>query len=218
MDAIYQPAVPDRWADPQAIAKLSPSDPIRTLTALHASIQPLVQAIEDARAKIDSDATLSPQGKLEAKQQVFAEHVGGTISKHSQPLRLTALRVGEQRAALLKSAVEKSTVSEGRMLAVAGWLRDLAPDVRSRVVLGAIDDGDGEVMAAVLAAPRVWSVVTPLQREKAQEALMQLADPERAAVLRDTKILLQAVAESHESLARHGRKALNIGMAPAKAA
>jgi hypothetical protein len=217
MNEIYQPDVPDRFND-EAIAKLSPSDPARTLVGLHESIAPLAQTIEDARAKIDADTTLSPQGKLLAKQEVFGKTVAETIQAHSQPLRLAALRVGEQSAALLKSAVAKSTVSEGRMLALASWLRDVPADARGRIVLAAIDDSDAETMAAILSAPAIWNIATPLQREKAAAALAQRHDPEKAAVLADMRVLIQAIHESHESLGRYGRDKLCLKVLPAKAA
>ena len=218
MDAIYQPSIPDRWADPQAIAKLSPSDPVRTLTAMHASIQPLAERIETARAAIDTDSKLSPEGKLLAKQQVFAEHVGGTIKAHDTPLRLAGLRVAEQSKRLVDDAIKGATVSENRMLTHAAWLRDLPDDVKGRLLLAGVADGDAETMAAMLAAPRAWNICTPLLREKAQEALMRMHDPEKADLLRDQKILIQACHESHESLARFGRKTLTLGMPPAKKA
>jgi hypothetical protein len=215
LDAIYQPALPDRFDD-EAVAKLSPSDPARTLVNLHKSIQPLAQKIEDARAAIDNDPKLSPQGKLDAKQAVFAEHVGGTIQAHAQPLRLAGLRVAEQSQRLIDDAVKGATVSENRMLTHAAWLRDLDPDVRGRVVLAAIADGDPETMAAILSAPRIWNIATAAQKERAAAALAALHDPERAALLADVRMLVQSLHESHESLARHGRKVLDIGMLPAK--
>jgi hypothetical protein len=218
MDPIYQPAIPARWDDDEALKPLSPSDPVRTLVALHQSIGPLAQTIEDARAAIDNDPKLSPQGKILAKEQIFAEHVGGTIAKHAKPLALASARVGEQAQGLLKTAIAGSTVSEGRMLALASWLRDLPSDQRGRTVLAAIDDGDPETMAAILSAPAIWGIATPLQRERAAAALSALHDSERAATLADMRVLIQAIAESHESLARHARKVLNIGMPSARAA
>lgn len=218
MDQVYQPAVPTRWDGADALKSLAPNDPVRTLVAMHQSIQPLAQVIENARATIDADTTKSPEGRLLAKQEAFGKHVAEKIQSDSQPLRLVGLRVAEQSKRLVDDAIKGATVSENRMLTHAAWLRDLPDDVKGRLLLAAVADGDAETMAAMLAAPRAWNICTPLQREKAQEALTQMHDPERAALLRDTKILLQAVAESHESLARHGRKALNIGMAPAKAA
>ena len=55
MDAIHQPAIPDRWDGPDALKALAPNDPVRTLVGLHQSIAPLAQTIEDARAAIDND-------------------------------------------------------------------------------------------------------------------------------------------------------------------
>lgn len=218
MDAIYQPAIPDRWDGPDALKALAPNDPVRTLVGLHQSIAPLAQTIEDARAAIDNDPKLSAEGKLLAKQAAYDEHVGGTIKAHDQPLRLDGLRVAEQSKKLVDDAIAKNTGSEHRMLVHAAWLRDLPDDVKGRLLLAAIADGDAETMAAMLAAPRAWNICTPLMREKAQEALTRMHDPEKADLLRDEKILIQACHESHESLARHARKVLNIGMLPAKAA
>ena len=47
---------------------------------------------------------------------------------------------------------------------------------------------------------------------------MRMHDPEKADLLRDQKILIQACHESHESLALFGRKTLSLCMPPAKKA
>jgi len=186
------------------------------MVAMHQSIPPLAETIEAARAKIDADTTLSAEGRMLAKQQVFAEHVGGTIAKHDAPLRLAGLRVGEQSKRLVDDAIKGATVSEGRMLTHAAWLRDLPDDVKGRLLLAAIADGDRETMAAMLAAPRPWNIATPQQRERAAAALAALHDPDKAAVLADMRVLIQAIHESHESLARFGRDKLGLRMPPAK--
>jgi hypothetical protein len=47
---------------------------------------------------------------------------------------------------------------------------------------------------------------------------MELHDPEKSAALRDMKVLIQAIHESHESLGRYALDKLGLRMPPARKA
>jgi len=213
VEILYQPEIPERFSA-ENMKALAPNDPARTLVEMHQSIPPLAKAIDDARAAIDGDPTLSAAGKVTAKEKVFADTVGATVKAHSQPLRLAALRHGEQTAALQKAAVKSATVNPSRSLSIAEHLRDLDPATRNQKLVGA----DSEAQAAIADAPAIFGITTPAQRQRALDALVEGHDPAQAAELRDRAQLIQAIHESHESLARYGRDKLGLKPAPAKAA
>ena len=104
-------------------------------------------------------------------------------------------------------------------LLYAAWLRDLPDDVKGRLLLAGVADGDAETMAAMLAAPRAWNICTPLLREKAQEALMRMHDPEKADLLRDQKIFDPSVPRKSRKFGPlRSQNTHSLWMPPAKKA
>ena len=209
----YQPQAPARFAD---VSKLSPSDPIRTLTAIHASVAPIGEKIAAAAAAIDADSTLSDEGRKLAREKAFADHVAATIAQHDQALRLASLRHDERAAALTTSAVKAATVSDERALRVAEYLRDMPEPDRNRLVLESIMSGDSETISAILSAPAIFRVTTPALRERALTALVNKHDAAKAQELADFNTLIASIHESFESLARFARDRLQLKPPAAK--
>ena len=218
LDTMYAPQLTDRFSD-EALAKTAPDDIKRTISAIHKSIPIHARAMADAKPAIVADTTKTESGRRVSYEQLFAENVAKPIQEADKPLGLIGLHVGEGSAALLKQAVAKHTVSEGRMLAIAGVLARLDPDVQTRTVNSKIADrDDSETLATLVSAPAIFAVASPSQRERAAAALMELHDPERAAELNDLKLAIQACREGFESLARFGRDKFGLTPLPAKAA
>ena len=213
--AFYQPAVPTRFSA-EAIAKLSPSDPTRTLVAIHQGVATVGQKIAEHAAAINADTTLSEEGRRQAREKVFGDEVGGAIAKADQPLRLASLRADEQSAKLQASAIKAATLSEPRALRICDYLLRLPETERNRIVLEGIMSSDTELMSSILSAPAIFRITTPALRDRARDALIAAHDPEKAAELTAFHALIAACRKSFESCARFGRDQLQLTPSPAK--
>jgi hypothetical protein len=186
----------------------APSGVIGTLATAHGAAAVVLDDFLATEKQLAADILLSSEGKAAKAREVIVE-LEGRFAKFQPHLQAAEKKLAEQRAALQRAASKPYDPARG--LALAGWLRDVKPAERPRVLARALELNDLETLTAAIHAPAVWEIFPNQQwRERAERALLEGHDAKAVAELDRLATAIQAVKETHSTARAWVRKRAGI--------